>query len=58
MQDQTRENAHRIATALFNRAEDPGAINRLSIILDYHPEQLQRDMKDLIDYICRIEAQR
>ena len=51
-----RENAHRLAGVLERYAADPRTVEQLARLLDYLPEQLQRDMACLLDYIRELEG--
>ena len=51
-----KNNAHRLAYALYQRADDPATIERLARILDYVPSQLAKDMNDLKEYLTSLEA--
>ena len=42
-----KENARRLVGALERHADAPG----LALILGYHPEQLQEDIKSLVQYM-------
>jgi hypothetical protein len=42
-----RDNAGRLASVLFDYADDYSRVERLAKILDYEPRQLQQDMKDI-----------
>ena len=51
-----KNNAHRLAYALFQRADDPATVERLARILDYVPSQLAKDMNNLKEYLTDLEA--
>lgn len=52
-----RENAHRLASALWRNSGDPDVIKKLAEILNYTPGQLQQDMVDISEYIDVLEAE-
>ena len=57
MQNRARENAHRLAGVLQDCAEDRHVVKVLSDLLDYVPEQLQKDMRDLLPYLESLEEE-
>ena len=54
--NEKKNNAHRLAYALYQRADDPATVERLARILDYFPSQLAKDMNDLKEYLNALEA--
>lgn len=54
--EKRRSDAHRLAGVLEQYAADPRTVQQLARALNYHPEQLQRDMAGLLDYILELEA--
>lgn len=50
-----KNNAHRLAYALYCICEDGFRINAMAKTLNYEPNQLQTDLKDLYSYIREIE---
>nr|DAR24761.1 MAG TPA: hypothetical protein [Caudoviricetes sp.] len=53
--NRTKDNAHRLAVTLWQYSEDKNTIARLAAILHYEPEQLQKDMSDIYNYIRECE---
>lgn len=52
--DRMKENARRLAGTLGRRS-DPQTIERLADILDYLPDQLRQDIKDLYQVTLETE---
>ena len=52
---ENRNNARRLAYALYQRAEDECTVERLARILHYMPEQLAIDMKCLFAMINEMQ---
>lgn len=50
-------NAHRLAYVLMCSSTDTNNIPTLARCLCYVPEQLQKDMKDILDYISYLEEE-
>lgn len=48
-------NAHRLAKALYDRNPDDLTVARLSLLLDYDPGQLRRDIISLTSYMEELE---
>jgi len=55
MYDRVKDNARRLASVLESFSEDPQRVKALAYYLNYIPEQLAEDMKDLRQYIKRLE---
>lgn len=55
MYDRMKDNAHRLANVLESCTDDKNTIQALAHYLNYVPEQLTEDMKDLKQYIKRLE---
>ncbi len=51
-----RDNAHRLAGVLEQYAADPRTVEQMARLLNYLPEQLQKDMACLLDYIRELEG--
>ena len=45
-----KQGTARIVSALYNRKDNPAAIQRLAAALDYLPEQLEEDIRALNDF--------
>lgn len=45
-----KQGAARLATALYNRLDDPAALQRIAAALDYVPGQLKEDIQALFDF--------
>lgn len=58
MYDRTKDNARRLASVLYSYSEDPQRVKALAHYLNYIPEQLAEDMKDLRSYIDRLEEEK
>lgn len=50
-----RINSHRLAKALYDRNPDDLTVARLSLLLDYDPGQLRRDIISLTSYLEELE---
>ena len=50
-------NANRLAYSLYQRKDDEGTIDQLAKILNYLPEQLKVDMKDLFECLSQNQEQ-
>lgn len=46
-----RQGTERIVTALYQRIEDPVAIQRIAAATNYMPRQLQEDIQALYDFV-------
>lgn len=58
-ENERRNNVRRLACALYQRSEDAAAIQQLARILNYIPDQLQQDIKDLETYTAeKVSADR
>ena len=55
MYDRVKDNAHRLASVLDSYSNDKRTITALAHYLNYIPEQLAEDMKDIQQYIKRLE---
>lgn len=55
MYDRVKDNAHRLASVLEAYSDDKNVITALAHYLHYVPEQLTEDMKDVRQYIKRLE---
>lgn len=55
MYDRVKDNAHRLASVLDSYSDDKNVIKALAHYLNYIPEQLAEDMKDIQQYIKRLE---
>lgn len=55
MYDRVKDNAHRLASVLDSYSDDKNVIKTLAHYLNYIPEQLAEDMKDIQQYIKRLE---
>lgn len=55
MYDRVKGNAQRLASVLESYSEDKNVIKALAYYLHYVPEQLAEDMKDVRQYIKRLE---
>ena len=55
MYDRVKDNAHRLASVLNDYSDDKSVITALARYLHYIPEQLAEDMKDVRQYIKRLE---
>lgn len=56
-ENERRNNARRLAFALYERRGDSLLVNRLATLLHYLPEQLRADIADLESYTAEKAAE-
>ena len=56
MYDRVKDNAHRLASVLNDYSDNKDVVTALAHYLNYIPEQLAEDMKDVRRYIKRLET--